>query len=133
MIYRQATQDNLNKICEWTNNKKMEINTEKSKYMIINFTNNYQFNTRLKLEQDLIQQITQTRLLGVILDDQLSFQSNTDFLVRKAFKRMCILAKLYEFSVPLKDLVKIYTLYIRSVVENSAVVWHSSLTQGQTL
>ena len=27
----------------------------------------------------------------------------------------------------------IYTLYIRSVVETSAVVWHSSLTQGQIL
>ena len=44
---------------------------------------------------------------------------------------MSILQNLYQFSVPLKDLVDIYILYIRSVIENSAVVWHSSLTKGQ--
>ena len=46
---------------------------------------------------------------------------------------MTILHNLYLFSVPLEDLIMIYTLYIRSVVETSAVVWHSSLTQGQIL
>ena len=46
---------------------------------------------------------------------------------------MTILHKLYEFSVPVEDLVDIFVLYIRSVVESSAVVWHSSLSQGQEL
>ena len=46
--------------------------------MIINFSKNYQFNTRLKLEGKLIQQIKQTKLLGVIVDDNLSWQSNTN-------------------------------------------------------
>ena len=44
---------------------------------------------------------------------------------------MTLLHKLYEFTVPIEDLVDIYILYIRSVLESSAVVWHSSLTQGQ--
>ena len=46
---------------------------------------------------------------------------------------MTILHKLYEFSVPISELVEIYILYIRSVVESSAVVWHSSLTKGQEM
>ena len=46
---------------------------------------------------------------------------------------MRILHKLYDFSVPVEELVEIYILYIRSVLESSAVVWHSSLTQGQEL
>ena len=33
--------------------------------------------------------------------------------------------------MPLEDLIDIYKLYIRSILENSAVVWHTSLTQGQ--
>ena len=41
--------------------------------------------------------------------------------------------KLYDFTVPMADLVEIYVLYIRSVLESSAVVWHSSLTEGQKL
>ena len=111
----------------------MLINPDKTKYMIINFTKNYQFSTRLNLEGELIQQINQTKLLGIVVDDSLSWQSNTNYIVKQAYKRMTILQNLFKFSVPLEDLVVIYILYIRSVVENSAVVWHSSLTQGQVL
>ena len=42
---------------------------------------------------------------------------------------MGLLHKLIEFGVPKKDLILIYTLFIRSICEQSAVVWHSSLTQ----
>ena len=44
---------------------------------------------------------------------------------------MLILKKLYSFHVPVDDLVNIYCLYVRSVAEQSSVVWGSSLTQGQ--
>ena len=44
---------------------------------------------------------------------------------------MIILKKLYKFSVPVEELVNIYCLYIRSVAEQSSVVWSSSLTVGQ--
>ena len=44
---------------------------------------------------------------------------------------MSLLHRLYDFAVPVQDLVEIYVLYIRSVLESSAVVWNSSLTQGQ--
>ena len=46
---------------------------------------------------------------------------------------MTILHKLYEFDIPIEDLVDIYISYILSVLESSAVVWHSSLTQGQVM
>ena len=42
---------------------------------------------------------------------------------------MKILHKLIEYDVPVKDLVLIYVLYVRSICEQSAVVWHSSLTE----
>ena len=38
---------------------------------------------------------------------------------------------LYKFSLPLEELINIYCLYIRSVAEQSSVVWSSSITQGQ--
>ena len=44
---------------------------------------------------------------------------------------MIILKKLYKFSVPVEELMNIYCLYIRSVAEQSSVVWSSSLTVGQ--
>ena len=127
------SQGYLDKIEEWTNSKEMKLNTKKSKYMIINFTKNYQVNTRLQMEKNLLQQVTETRLLGVILRDDLSFKSNTNHITRNAYKRMTILHKLGKFSLPVEDLVNIYVLYIRSVLEQSAVVWNSSITKGEQL
>ena len=42
---------------------------------------------------------------------------------------MTILRKLYGLKVPIKDLITIYVAYIRSLLELSCVVWHSSLTE----
>ena len=42
---------------------------------------------------------------------------------------MQLLRKVASFSPPLEDLKTIYTLFVRSILEQSAVVWHSSLTQ----
>ena len=53
-------------------------------------------------------------------------------LVRKSYARLLILRKLYSFNIPLKDLVQIYTTYIRSFLEQSCVVWHSSLTESDS-
>ena len=41
------------------------------------------------------------------------------------------LKNLVKFDVPLVDLVQIYILYIRSVTEQSAVVWHPAITKGE--
>ena len=75
----------------------------------------------------------ETRLLGIILRDDLSFKSNTEQITRNAYKRMVILHKLGKFSLPISDLVNIYILYIRSLLEQSAVVWNSSITRGEQL
>ena len=44
-----------------------------------------------------------------------------------------MLHKLYEFNLPVEEMVNIYILYIRSRLEQSAVVWNSSLTKGEVL
>ena len=127
------TQGYLNKISDWTDANLMKLNTDKSKYMLVNFTDNFQFSTRLALKDDLMEQVKKTRLLGVVVNDELTWKSNTDFLVKKAYKRMTMLHKLYEFQLPVEEMVQIYILYIRSLLESSAVVWHSSLTNGEVV
>ena len=117
----------------WIDNNLMKLNSDKSKYMVVNFTDKYQFNTRLSLKGNLLQQVSETRLLGAVLNDQLKWHSNTDFLVKKAYKRMIMLHKLYEFGLEVEEMVNIYILYIRSILESSAVVWHSSITNGEEM
>ena len=116
------TQNYLEKLSGWTTNREMKLNVEKTKYMLLNFTRNHQFETRLLLDGHLLDQVHQARLLGVIISDDLTWKANIDHIVKKAFKRMSIIINLFKFSVPQEELVHIYTLYIRSVVEQACIV-----------
>ena len=62
-----------------------------------------------------------------MVNDTLSWDSNTSSLVKRANGRMRLLHKLVDFGVPLDDLLTIYILYVRSILEQSCQVWHSSL------
>ena len=122
------TQQYLQNISRWTKENKMELNTSKSKVMIFNFTKEFQVSSRLELKKEGVEIIQETKLLGVMVNNKLNWDSNTAFLVRKSNSRMRILHKLVEFGIPIEDLVTIYVLYIRSILEQSCQVWHSSLS-----
>ena len=64
------------------------INQKKTKTMIFNYTENFKFTTRLKLKNENIDVITNTRLLGTIISDDLKWELNTSNLVKKANARM---------------------------------------------
>ena len=97
--------------------------------MIFNFTNDYKFTTRLKLNDNNVDVIDQTKLLGSIITDDLKWDKNTSKIVRNANARMELLRKVASFGTNIDDLKTVYILYIRSILEQSATVWHSSLTQ----
>lgn len=97
--------------------------------MIINFCNSSKFQTRLHLNSNLLEKVKVTRLLGVLITDDLRWQANTDAIVDKANKRITILRNLIHFNVNTKDLIHIYIIFIRSVLEQSSVVWGSAITE----
>ena len=70
------------------------------------------------------------KLLGTIIQNGMKWDSNTSYIVRRANARMILLRKLSEFGAPKADFKTIYISYIRSVLEQSAVVWHTSLTEA---
>ena len=122
------TQENINKISAWTAENKMLLNRKKSNLMIFNFTTDFQFSSRIEMEGQIMGYARETKLLGVLVNDRLNWDSNTVSLVRRANARMRLLHKLVQFNVPLEDLLNIYVLYVRSILEQSCQVWHSSLT-----
>ena len=126
------SQEMLNQIADWTVSKKMKLNEEKSKYMVVNFTKKYQFSARSYLNEKTLEQVEHMKVLGTIISSDLSWHENTQYLVQKAYKRLQILRKLYEFQVPIPDLVHIYTLYVRSVLEFNSCVWHFSITEEES-
>ena len=119
----------LDEINQWTLNQKMKINSKKTKSMIFNFTEKYQFSTRLLLENEIIENLTSTRLLGTIISDDLSWDQNTKSIVTKANARMELVRKVASFGASEDDIKNVYFLFVRSLLEQSATLWHSSLTE----
>ena len=123
------SQQYLKQVEHWTKENKAKLNVNKSNFMIFNFNNDYQFSTRLYIDDSPLQQIHETKLLGSVITSDLKWHRNTEVIVKKAFKRMIIIHRLKAFKVSQEDLVQIYILYIRSVLEQSCQVWHFSLTE----
>ena len=67
--------------------------------------------------------------MGTIIEENLSWDLNTANIVRKANARMEILRRVASFGASVSDMKDIYILFVRSLLEQSATVWHSSLSQ----
>ena len=122
------SQEWLDWISTWTDNQKMMNNGKKTKSMIFNFTDKYQFSTRLSIAGEPIEVIVSTRLLGTIITSDLRWEENTAQIVQIANARMELLRRVASFGTSIQDLKNIYILFVRSQLEQSSVVWHSSLT-----
>ena len=131
-IENVESQTHLDKIQHWTEEKMMALNKSKTKFMVINFTKKFQFNTRITLDGIPLEEVTECKLLGVTINNQLTWHQNTESMIKKANTRMLILHKLYEFNLPADEMVNIYILFIRSIVEYCCVVWHNSITEEES-
>ena len=72
-------------------------------------------------------------LLGTYLTDDLKWEKNTSEIVKSAWQRMQLLYRAASFTSNRIDLKNIYLTFVRSILEKSAVVWHSSLTKKNRL
>ena len=119
----------LDIISDWTTKQKMMLNENKTKTMIFNYSHNNQFTTRLSLNDKPLEVVNSTLLLGTVIQDSLKWDLNTARLVKKANSRMELLRKVASFTTNIEELKNIYILFVRSLLEQSATVWHSSLTE----
>ena len=125
------TQENLDNIAQWTDLNKMKINEDKTKYMVFSRSET-EVATRLAVNSRTIDRIEETKLVGVWLDTWLDWSKNSKEICKSAYARMTMLTKLRYVGVPTDDLLNIYILYVRSLLEYCSVVWHSTLTVEQS-
>ena len=85
----------------------MIINQKKIKVMIFNFTNDYQFTTRLELKGENIAFVDKVKILGTIMDKSLSWDQNCQHIIRKLNARMQLLRSVFSFG---------------------AIIWHNFVT-----
>ena len=106
----------------------MKLNAKKTKTMIFNFSTNKQFATKITLNGEPLLTVSEQKILGTILTSDLSWDRNTENMVKAANASMRLLHAASKFTRKLSDLKQIYTMFVRSLVETSVAVWHSGLT-----
>ena len=68
-------------------------------------------------------------ILVTIVDSKLSWDENCSMLIKKVNTRMQLLRGIKSFGASVDEMVHLWILFCRSVIEQSCVVWTTSLTQ----
>ncbi len=78
-----------------------------------------------------IQSVKLYKLLGIWIDDDMRWKTNTEYIVKKGAKRLCLSKILKSYGAPKNDLLAFYCKVICSILEYGAQIWSGGLTQMQ--
>ena len=110
----------------------MRINKAKTKVMMINpKRRKTDFLPEVKIRQEKLEVITETRLVGVIITDDMKWERQVADMMQRAFAKIWILRRLKSLGATKSTLLLVYYRHVRSIVEYAAPAWHKAITQRQ--
>ena len=124
------TQTYVQDIDEWTEKNKMKLNEKKTTNMVFNFTKDHQFTTEIELKSEKIETLEKTKLLGVIITNDLKWHENTKHIIKNANRKMVMLHKFSKFTKNKSHLMHLFKTQVRGCLEYCSTVWHSGLTDS---
>ena len=121
----------LEELNQYTENHEMKMNQNKTKVIIFNNAVKYDFQPNLTIQNGgQLQVVEEIRLLGVQIRSDLSWSSNTSAMCKAAYARLWMLRRLKPLGASNDELLDVYDKQIRCLLEFSAPVWTSGLTQA---
>ena len=73
--------------------------------------------------------IHETKLLGVVISEDLSWHRNTVYICKQAREKLWILRRMINLNLSDDKLYDVYCKEIRSLLEYAVPVWHPALTK----
>ena len=86
------------------------------------------FNPTMYIENTHIEVVEELKLLGVKITSDLKWNSNTEYITKRGYKKLWMLRRLKTSGANSQELKDIYCKHVRSLLEYGAVVWHPGLT-----
>ena len=128
---KNEIQDQLDELCAYAETNQMKLNCEKTKVMLFNAAKHNDFMPEIKVkdENQNIAVVEEFKLLGIMITSDLKWDANTNSITKKAYQRLWMVRRLMNLGLKRRNLVKVYTTQIRSLLEFGAVTWHSMLTK----
>ena len=84
-------QDDLDQLSRYTDNHHMSISKSKTKTMWCNTRTVWDFVPELKLQNEDIEVVQEMKIVGFVMRSNMRTCSNTEYLIKKAFKRMWLI------------------------------------------
>ena len=76
----------------------------------------------LAIGDNILEVVTETKLLGVWIQNNLEWDIHVHEMVSKSSRQLHILSRLKKFGVSKEDLVSVFKFYVRPVLEYAAPV-----------
>ena len=125
------TQMNVDKVVQFAKDEGMELNYKKCMEMIIDFRKNISPIPPIYVGGHNVSRTKSYKLLGIWLDYDLKWKTNTEYIIKKATKRLYLIKILKSYGAPMDDLLAFYCSVIRPILEYGAEIWNGGLTQEQ--
>ena len=124
-----SLQKSLSEIESWCNNNKMILHPDKCKSMLIDTRQKRQLSQQqpklhLLIGNKGIESVTKHKLLGIFIDENLSFSSHIDHLCKIISKNLYLLSRLNPYLDSHSKLLFFYA-HIMSYLNYSSSVWFS--------
>ena len=125
-------QDELHKMVQYCEENQMQINIDKTKVALFNTAYKYDCMPQLVMGDTRLQVVENFRLLGIIFQTNLSWQSNTDNMCKNGYSRIWMLRRLKKLGASCTDMLDVYFKQIRCVLELAVAVWTPGLTKAES-
>ena len=113
----------------WCDSSHLLMNAGKTKELIVDLHKEPILTHQpVKVAGENVEVVESFKYLGTHIDKKLTFQENTDLLVKKASQRLYLLRKLCSFHVSEKVLETTYKSLIESIITFNITAWYGNLT-----
>ncbi len=123
-----SLQSGLNDTLEWCSTNRMVLNHGKTKTMALSTRQKNQTTDttiHLKIKDSPVEQVSEHRVLGVIVDNNLQWQTHITHLSKRLSRNVYLLSQLQHF---ITDQAKIlfFNAHIKSHIDYASVIWDGS-------
>ena len=127
-VYKQLT-----KTSEYAANNEMKVNFKKTKFMLFNPCISLDFMPDFELGGHEIELVEEMRLLGLVFSSDMKWSANTEFIVKRGFKKLWMLRRLKGLGADDDELLDIYMKQIRCLLELAVPAWHGAISQENSI
>ena len=122
-------------LLEWSHVNTLNINSKKTKEMILHFGRSVDINVipNLVASDSVIERVDEFKLLGIVIRSDLNWSSHVRYMLSKASKRIFVITFLARSCISVVDIITVYCAIVRSVLEYASPVWHCGLSKTQSL